>query len=394
MKKSIFTITAAMILSVVLLTACDKTSDSPSAPTEAPASTDVPSGNTPTEAPGTSDGTPAEASGETAAEPEYGPDGIAFADGKLTERFTLKLVRPTQFNDAIFADLEGFYDEVGLDIEYIDSLPQNVSLAQAVQSGIVDVFGSGHTTNIVLARQAGVNLKIVNAGTEDSANFDQTHMTWFVQEDSPIQSAADLKGKVIAISGLGGCAELWTYVLLAQNGLAAEDIEITVITPETAIEQALRQGNIDAAILHGPNNVVADNTGGLRVIAKSYDIAAGEGNGALSAVGVRAFTEEFIAEHPAVVKAYVTAANRAQVWANANYEAALADSAEFLDLEPELIAGCPYTKSLWVEEERLQFWIDAAEKYSFPGFETPGAVNVKDLYTNDYNPFYLGELTE
>jgi ABC-type nitrate/sulfonate/bicarbonate transport system substrate-binding protein len=289
--------------------------------------------------------------------------------------------------------LEGFFDGVGLDIEYIDSLPQNVSLAQAVQTGIVDVFGSGHTTNIVLARQAGVNLKVVLAGTEDSAQFNQTHMTWFVLEDSPIQSAADLKGKLIATSGLGGCAELWQDVLLGRNGLSPSDVEVTVIAQEPAIEQALRQGNLDVAILHGPNNVIADAEGGLRVIAKSYDIAAAEGNGALSAVGVRAFTEEFIAQHPAVVRAYVTAGNRAQVWANANYEAALADAAEFLEIDPQRIAGCPYTKSLWVEEDRLQFWIDAAEKYSFPGFETPGAVDVKDLYTNDYNPFFLGELT-
>jgi ABC-type nitrate/sulfonate/bicarbonate transport system substrate-binding protein len=329
-----------------------------------------------------------------ASEPEYGPDGIAFVDGKLTERFTLKLVRPTQFNDAIFAYEKGFYDEVGLDIEWLDVLPQNVSLAQAVQSGLVDVFGSGHTTNIVLARQAGVNLKIVNAATEDGPDFSQTHMTWFVREDSPIQSAADLKGKTLALTGLGSCAQLWTYVLLGQNGLDGTDVEYTVLSNETLVEQVLRQGDVDAAILHGPKNVIADAEGGLRIIAQSYDIAQAAGNGALSAVGVRAFTEEFIAEHPAVVKAYVLAANRSQVWANANYDEAVKLSAEFLGVDLGVIAGCPYTKSLWVEEDRLKFWVDTAEKYAFPGFETLGAVDVKDLYTNDYNPFYLGELSD
>ncbi|MDR1299542.1 MAG: ABC transporter substrate-binding protein, partial [Oscillospiraceae bacterium] len=244
-----------------------------------------------------------------------------------------------------------------------------------------------------LARQAGVNLKIVDAATLDSPQFEQTHMTWFVQEDSPIQSAADLSGKTIAFASLGGCEEIWNATLLRQNGLTQGDVEITVINSPTAIEQALRQGQIDAGILHGPNNVIADAAGGLRVLAKSYDIAAQSGDGTLSAVGCRAFTEEFIAEHPAVVKAYVTAVNRAQVWANENYGKALEDTAKFLDVDYEHIAGCPYTTSLWVEREKLQFWIDAAETAKLDGFETPGAVNVDDIFTNDYNPFYLGELS-
>jgi ABC-type nitrate/sulfonate/bicarbonate transport system substrate-binding protein len=393
MKRSILAAILALTLLLALTASCGKSE--PAATTPATPSVSASPEATPSTPAQTTEPAeaPPEADTSAAPEPEYGPDGIAFADGKLTERFTLTLVKPTQFNDAIFAYEKGFYDEVGLDIEFLGALPQNVSLAQATQTGIVDVFGAGHTTNIALARQAGVNLKIVNAGTEDSPDFTQTHMTWFVLADSPIQSAADFKGKTIATTGLGGCPDLWTYVLLGQNGLSGADVEFTVLSNETLVEQALRQGDIDVGILHGPKNVSADAEGGLRVIATSYDIAKAAGNGALSAVGVRAFTEEFIAEHPAVVKAYVTASNRAQVWANANYDEALAITAEFLDVEPSMIAGCPYTKSLWVEEDRLKFWVDTAEKYAFPGFETPGAVNVKDLYTNDYNPFYLGELS-
>jgi ABC-type nitrate/sulfonate/bicarbonate transport system substrate-binding protein len=332
--------------------------------------------------------------GAAAAAPEAGPDGRSFVNGKLDKRFTLKLVRPTQFNEAIFADRRGFFDEVGIDVEYVGALPQGVSLAQAVQTGIVDMFGSGHTTNIVLARQAGVKLKIVNAGTLDSPDFAQTHMTWFVREGSGIETAADVKGKTLALTSLGGCAELWTIVYLQQNGLTREDIEIVVINRELAVEQALRQGQVDIGILHGPNNRIAYEASGLEILKKSYEIAAAAGDGTLSAVGVRAFTEEFIAEHPAAVKAYVTAVNRAQAWANANYEQALAVAADFLEVDHSLIAGYPYTESRWVEGEKIAFWVKTAEDNKFTGFETPGAVKVEDLYTNDYNPFFLGELSK
>ncbi|MDR1649331.1 MAG: ABC transporter substrate-binding protein, partial [Synergistaceae bacterium] len=215
----------------------------------------------------------------SAAAPKAGPDGRSFVNGKLDKRFTLKLVKPIQYNEAIFADKQGFFDEVGIDVEYVGELPQGVSLAQAVQTGIVDVFGSGHTTNIALARQAGVKLKIVNAGTLDSPDFAQTHMTWFVRGDSGIKSAADIKGKTLALTSLGGCAELWTIVYLRQNGLTREDIEIVVINRELAVEQAVRQGQVDIGILHGPNNRIAYEAGGLGILKKSYDIAAGAGDG-------------------------------------------------------------------------------------------------------------------
>jgi ABC-type nitrate/sulfonate/bicarbonate transport system substrate-binding protein len=383
MKKSFWKLALALVLVIGTLASCATTPATPStAPSAAPAS----------EAP-VAPADPAAPAEPEAPAAEVGPDGRSFVDGKLNERYSLKLVTPTQFNEAIFADYEGFFDEVGIDVEFIGALPQNISLAQAVQTGIVDVFGSGHSTNIALARQAGVKLKIVDAATLDSADFTQTHMTWFTQEGSGIESPADLKGKVIAMSGLGGCEELWNTVFLQQNGLTRDDVEVTVITTALAIEQALRQGQVDVGILHGPNNRVAYEAGGLNILVKSFDIAEKAGDGTLSAVGVRAFTEEFIAEHPAVVKAYIVAVNRAQVWANANYQAALDDAARFLEIDPGLIAGCYYTESLWVEGDKIAFWVQTAEDNKFDGFETPGKVKAEDLYTNDYNPFYLGELT-
>ncbi|MDR1299340.1 MAG: hypothetical protein LBJ84_03710, partial [Oscillospiraceae bacterium] len=135
-RKYIVGIFAAM-LSLALLASCSKDNNPAGTPAPSPSDT-APAAETPAQTPEN--------------EPEFGPDGRAFVGGALTERFTLKLVKPTQFNEAIFADYEGFFDEVGIDVEYIDALGQGVSLAQAVQTGIVDVFGSGHTNNIVLAR--------------------------------------------------------------------------------------------------------------------------------------------------------------------------------------------------------------------------------------------------
>lgn len=382
MKKTLIN-ALSLLLTIIVLTACgaDSASKEPSPSTPAPATV------APT-------GTDAASQSPKPESAEVGPDGRSFENFTLNERYTLRVVRPTQYNEIIFADRQGFLDEVGLDVEYIGALPQNVSLAQAVSTGLVDVFGSGHTTTIVNARQAGVNLKIVNAATVDSSDFAKTHMTWFVREDSDIQTPADLKGKTIAVGSLGGCVELWNAELLRQNNLTVDDVTVTVISSELAQEQALRQKQVDVIVIHGPNNKVAYENGGLRILAKSYDIAEGAGDGSLSAVGVRAFTEEFIEKHPAVVRAYITAVNRAQVWAANNYEESLAVAADFLEVDESLITGTDYTKSLWVEADKIKFWVDSAETNKLAGFENPGQVNPEELYTNEYNLFYTGELTQ
>jgi len=61
-----------------------------------------------------------------------------------------------------------------------------------------------------------------------------------------------------------------------------------------------------------------------------------------------------------------------------------------LGVDYSLIAGTTYTESLWVEAEKLDFWIKTAEKVGLAGFETPGATKAEDIFTNEYNPFYLG----
>jgi ABC-type nitrate/sulfonate/bicarbonate transport system substrate-binding protein len=315
-----------------------------------------------------------------------------FVNGKLTKPFHLKIATPQAFTEGIVADKEGFFKEVGIIPEYTGVLPANVSLAQSVIKGQNDLFNSGHVTTIASARQAGAKLKIVLTGSVDSPDLDKSHMVWFAKEGSGIKSAKDLEGKTIAMSSKGSCAELWNAEFLRQNGIDVNKTKIVVMADQQQ-EQALKQGNIDVAILHAPYSKKARNDGGFTVLTSSYKIAAGAGDGRLSGVGVRAFSEDFIKKYPDVVKAYIAADYKAQQYVNAHYEDALKISAKDLGVDQKDVSGNLYAANQkWVIPEQINFWIKVAEKNKLAGFETPGKVKASDLYTNDYNPYYKGEL--
>lgn len=314
-------------------------------------------------------------------------DKPRFINGKLTKEFHLKVVTPTDFNELIIADKKGFFQDVGIIPEYTGSVPSG-ALAQSVIKGDNHLFGSGHPSTIAAARKAGAGIKIVLHSMIDDPDPDKMHMTWFVRSDGAIKSPKDLVGKKIAMSGLGSCAEFLNGDFLRRNGISRDQVEI-VVMKDAQQEQALRHGFIDVAIVHPPYNKIAKNRGGLEVLTTSYEIGELAGNGALSGLAVRAFSEEFIREYPDVVKAYIVADLKAQQYINEHYEESLQVAAEFLKVDVKDMAGNIYPRQKWLKDEDIDFWVKLGERN---GFFAQGEIKAADLYTNELNPYYKGEL--
>jgi hypothetical protein len=53
------------------------------------------------------------------------------------------------------------------------------------------------------------------------------------------------------------------------------------------------------------------------------------------------------------------------------------------------MAGNVYPTENYIDNDKIQFWVTLMEKN---GFAEPGTVKVADLYTNELNPYYTGEL--
>lgn len=310
-----------------------------------------------------------------------------FVNGKLTKEFHLKTPTFTGFNEFIIADVNGYFKEVGIVPEYTGVIQSNL-LAQSVIKGDNDLFGSGHPLTIANARQAGAKIKIVLTSMVDSPDFDKLHMTWFVKSGGPIRSGKDLVGKKIAMSGTGSCAELLNAEFLRQNGISRDQVNVVVMRDEQQ-EQAIRQGLIDVAILHPPYNMIAKNHGGLDILTTSYRIGEAAGNGVAGGLAVRAFSDDFIQKYPDVIKAYIVADLKAQQYIDDHYDEALQKEADFLKVDVKNMAGNIYPSYHWVQPKDIDFWITLSERN---GFLAPGETKASDLYTNDLNPYYTGEL--
>ncbi|MDF2935509.1 MAG: hypothetical protein K0Q90_882 [Paenibacillaceae bacterium] len=336
-------------------------------------------GSHPSSAPGAS------AASSTAAKTENG--GPKFVNGKLTSDFKLK-VPSNWVYDFTMADKKGFFKEVGIVPEDTGAI-RSGTLLQTVIQGQNHLMGSGHVINIAAARKAGAKIKIVQTAMVDNPDEDKGHMYLFVQDNGKINTPKDLTGKKIAVSGLGSCGELLVSEYLRQNGIARDKVEFVVMEDQQQ-EQALRKGGqIDAAFLHAAYAMEARSRPGLKTLVSSYQIGEAAGNGEAGGLAIRAFSEDFIAKYPDVIKAYIVANYRAQQWSNEHFEESKKIYAEQQGVAKS--GGNWHPKDKWVDEKKIQFWIDLMVKN---GFAKEGEINVKDLYTNDLNPFYTGEIKE
>ena len=122
---------------------------------------------------------------------------------------------------------------------------------------------------------------------------------WAVMDDSPIKKIADLKGKTVGISVIGGGTQGPFNLLLKQAGLdPAKDIKLVEVGFAVA-EDALRQGRVDAVNMNQPFAARAEAKGGTR---KLFQLSEAMPNIVHILEACRA---DFVDKNPDLVKAYV-----------------------------------------------------------------------------------------
>ncbi|MDP3693528.1 ABC transporter substrate-binding protein [Bradyrhizobium sp.] len=122
---------------------------------------------------------------------------------------------------------------------------------------------------------------------------------WAVKDDSPIKTIADLKGKTIGISVIGGGTQGPFNMLLKKAGIdPAKDIKLVEVGFAVS-EDALRQGRVDAVNMNQPFAARAEAKGGTR---KLFSLSEAMPNIVHILEACRA---EFVDKNPEAVKAYV-----------------------------------------------------------------------------------------
>lgn len=178
---------------------------------------------------------------------------------------------------------------------------------------------------------------------------------WAVKDDSPIKTIADLKGKTIGISVIGGGTQGPFNMLLKKNGLdPATDVKLVEVGFAVS-EDALRQGRVDAVNMNQPFAARAEAKGGTR---KLFALSEAMPNIVHILEACRA---DFVDKNPDAVKAYVKDITAGMKKALANREETLKVVSE------QLKAPIPVLESYLLKDN--DFGRDPGAAPNFPAMQ-------------------------
>lgn len=278
------------------------------------------------------------------------------------------------FDLIYLAEELGYFEGTRARPKYVGKIaaPQLIPL---VGTGEID-FGTRMVPLVISAIASGLDLKVVSAGGKTLE--EAPHMKYFVHKDSGIRTPKDLEGKTVGFNSFGACAEFVTKTYLRQQGVDVDKINWLVV-PDNQAEQTLETGNIDLAIIHPPHSGGAEQNPALHKLWSDYDLDRGLGGMAPYSVHGR-----FAREHPEATRDVVKAIARAANWVNANPEEGRKITAKRIGMDLKKVERYAYVENLVITEPPIQYYIDILEN---EGKIPRGKVKVKDVYTNEFNPF-------
>lgn len=185
--------------------------------------------------------------------------------------------------------------------------PAAAHLLEALSAGAVDTGEVGDAP-FLFAYAAGSKIHVAHIYRADANG---TAVSIIVPKDSPLRSAADLKGKRIA-TGRGSIGHYLLLRALERAHIKPSETTIVFLDPGQA-KAALASGSVDAWSTWGPYTGIAVLQDGARILVP--------GVGLVDSVGFQVATDEAIASKHAILLDFMTRLSKAQRWANSHQEA-------------------------------------------------------------------------
>jgi len=158
----------------------------------------------------------------------------------------------TSFGPFFIAQEEGFFEEYGLDVEYV-RMDSGTSPLALLEQGEIDVLGSGPSLGLFNALAGGSQIRVV----ADKGYLDQqgcTYMAllaptaWAEANQNPTADA--LQGKRISIDAINFEAFMFDQIL-ESVGLTLDDVNIDDIAPP-ALPEAFKNDAVDIVSVGDP----------------------------------------------------------------------------------------------------------------------------------------------
>jgi NitT/TauT family transport system substrate-binding protein len=255
--------------------------------------------------------------------------------------------------EVYYAQELGYFKDAGLDVR-ITPMTNSGAIIAAIAGGGGDI-GNAVVGTVADARGKGIPiLFLAPAGLYDAAS---PTAALSVLKDSPITKAADLTGKIVAVSGLGDLTYYATRAWIDKNGGNSAGVKFIEL-PFPAMAAAVLQHRVDAAYIIEPFFTAAE--GDLRILARAAESVAPR----YQATGWIA-SESWLAAHPDLASRFAAAIRRTAIWANSHQKESAVILLKYLKLDPAIVERMhrvPYAVTL--DPRLIQPPIDTAAKYT------------------------------
>ena len=273
-----------------------------------------------------------------------------------------------------------------IQLNYVGSVQGGPQDLLTLVAGDVDIASA---FNGAVVKVIAADLDIVPVVASYGSNQEQ-NVGFYVLEGSEIRSARDLIGKKVAVNTFGAHYDFVLKDYLARNGLTQKEISQVelIMLPPISSEQALRNKQVDVAVLTNILEKIALKHGGVRRVFADTDLY-----GSFTA-GSYSMRKDFIQQNPQVTKTFVTGIAKAHEWLQVTpIDEVRARFSQIIRSRQrnENLALIPYFSSYGVSEKGglqkaadFKPWIDLLVKEKKL---KPQQLNPNTIYSNAFNSY-------
>ena len=242
---------------------------------------------------------------------------------------------------------QGFFEERGIELELVPG-SGGAAAVPGVVAGDCD-FAFGNVTSLLLAQTQGLPLQVVANGTASTGDPETDFSAVVVPADSPVQTAADLAGRTVAVNNLKNIGEVTIRKAVEDAGGDSSTVNFVEL-PFPDMPAAVANGNVDAAWVVEPFVTVATGQG-ARAVVRNFAEPVED-----LTVATYFTTEQMLAENPELVD---------------DFQAAMAESLQYAQDNPDELRRIITTYTSISPE--------VAEQIALPSF--PEEINVESMET-------------
>lgn len=253
--------------------------------------------------------------------------GIGTAAADPTLRVGKAIALPFDFTPLNVGMAKGFFKRHGLDIQEVD-FAGSAKLQQGLAADAVDI-GLGSGPELAFVAKGNTDLGV--AAFAGPANG----LLLIVRPDAGINSPADLKGKKIGVSTVGGLTDWMVHQASVKQGWGPNGIADTPLGTDEAQIAALRTKDLDGMCIDVAGAYALQEAGDAKIVLNFGSIVPDFINHITYA------SNKIMADHPDEVRAFLAGWFETVAWMRKNKDEAVKLAAPVMHKSPA-IAGRAY----------------------------------------------------